>query len=267
VRKLCVIILFISATLNSHAILPPPNNAIALSLGGASATYLSPFAIENNIGALAFCDQGVSLNASNRFGLGEYSNLMLAGNYKTKYASIGVSYQISPFANLTTQKIQLGVSKKLGDKVAAGVTVNYHNFSSIDAYYQTADILTFNAGIYYKINDKLNVGFQIFNPNRAFLTKIPEERFPALFRFGIDYKLAESIKCYADVLQATDEKLDLNAGIELHKDKYTVRGGFGLNQLVAVGFGWEVKNFQIDVTAAYHNQLGFSPSLNLGYAY
>ena len=251
----------------AFAILPPPNNATALSLGGASATYLSPFSIENNIGALAFSEQGIALNASNRFGLGEYSNLMLAGNFNTDFASIGFSYQIAPFANLTTQKAQLGVSKKLSEQISAGVTVNYHHLSSIDAYYQTADILTFNAGLYYQVNDKLNTGFQIFNPNRSIITASPEERLPALFRLGRDYQLAENIVCYADVLQATDTKLDLNAGIELKKEKYKIRGGFGLNQLIAIGFGWEVKNLQIDVTAAYHNQLGFSPSLNLGYAY
>jgi len=267
VRKVCVIILFFSVTLNSFAILPPPNNATALSLGGATGTYLNPFAIENNVGALAFSEQGIALNASNRFGLSEYSNLMLAGNFKSDFATVGFSYQISPLANLTTQKAQLAVSRKLGDKISAGVAINYHRFSSIDAYYQTTNAFTFNAGLYYQVNEKLNTGFQFFNPNRSQLTESPLEQLPALARLGFDYKIAESIVCYSDVLQASDTKLDLNAGIELQKENYKLRGGFGLNQLIAIGFGWEIKNLQMDVTAAYHNQLGFSPSLNFGYAY
>ncbi|PCJ64073.1 MAG: hypothetical protein COA58_13885 [Bacteroidetes bacterium] len=247
--------------------IPPPNNAIALSLGGASATYLNAFGIENNVGGLAFSPQQISLNASNRFGLSEYSNIMLAGNFKSKFASMGFSYQISPIAGLTTQKAQLGISKKMGNNVAVGVALNYHRFSSTNAYYHTSKFLTFNAGLYYKINKKLNVGFQIFNPNRSTVTSFPFEKTSSLFRVGIDYQFAENITCYSDVLQATHEKLDLNVGLELQKDQYTLRGGFGLKQLIAIGFGWQTKMLNIDVTAAYHNQLGFSPSLNLVYAF
>ena len=55
--------------------------------------------------------------------------------------------------------------------------------------------------------------------------------------------------------------------MELTKEHYHIRGGFGLNQLVAVGFGWQTQKLTLDVTAAYHNQLGFSPSLNVSHAF
>ncbi|MDA8930430.1 hypothetical protein N9J07_03505 [Bacteroidia bacterium] len=51
-RKL-IFILFYATVHTAHAILPPPNNAVSLSLGGASATYTNAFAIENNVAALA----------------------------------------------------------------------------------------------------------------------------------------------------------------------------------------------------------------------
>ena len=51
---------------------PSANNAITLSLGGASATYLNAFAIENNVAALAFSKKEFSLNAANRFGISDY---------------------------------------------------------------------------------------------------------------------------------------------------------------------------------------------------
>jgi hypothetical protein len=252
---------------NSFAFYPPANNAVSLSLGGASATYLNSFAIENNVAALAFSKSEFALSAANRYGLSDYSNVFLAGNVSSKFTNIGFSYQLAPLANLTRQKCQLAVAKKLGEHVAAGIAINYHRLSSTNAYYESANFLSFQVGLYYKINEKLNVGFQVFNPNRSTLTEVPKERLPANLRLGLDYTLAENITLYSDVQQVSEERLDLNAGLELSKDQYTLRGGFGLNQLLALGFGWKTDNLEFDVSVSFHNHLGFSPSLNMGYAF
>jgi len=266
VRKL-ILIFLVFIVFSSSAILPPPNNAASLSLGGASSTYYNAFAIENNVAALAYTRSEINLNASNRFGLADYSQAMLAGNLATDFASVGFAYRISPFSAFTEQKAQLGIAKRLGEKVAAGIALNYHRLSSTNAYYQNTSFLTFNAGLYYKVNEKLNAGFSIFNPNRTKLTETPSERLAAQYRLGIDYLLAENITLHTDYVQASEIRPDLNVGIELKKEKYSIRGGFGLNQLVALGFGWQSNAIQIDLAAAYHNQLGFSPSLNVGYAF
>ena len=253
--------------LTTLAISPPPNNAVSLSLGGASVTYLNAFAIENNVAALAFTKNELSLNAANRFGVSDYSSMFLAANVSSKFANIGFAYQIAPLANLTSQKTQLAVSKKLGELISAGIAVNYHTLSSTDAYYKTANFLTFNVGLYYHVNEKLIVGFQAFNPNRSVLTEVPEEKLPANLRLGLNYELAENITLYSDVLQVSELPLDLNAGLEVSRDKFSIRGGFGLRQLVALGFGWKTDRLAIAVAGAYHNQLGLSPSLNVGYAF
>ncbi|MGB1038919.1 MAG: hypothetical protein ACPGYY_09755, partial [Bacteroidia bacterium] len=171
------------------------------------------------------------------------------------------------FSGYTHQKAQIGISKSLHEKVSAGVALNYHYLNSTNPYYQPLKAFTFNAGLYYKVNEKLNAGISIFNPNRSKLTDTPMENLASTIRVGIDYLIADNIKLYTDVLQSSNEHLDLNAGLELQKEKYFIRGGFGLNQLIALGFGWEAKKINIDVAGSYHNQLGFSPSLNLRYAF
>ncbi|MDB4107635.1 type IX secretion system membrane protein PorP/SprF [Bacteroidia bacterium] len=266
-RKLGFILYFFILSQSSIASSPPPNNAVALSLGGASTTYLNALSIENNVGALAYSKNEISLNGSNSFGLTEYSRVMLAGNIKTKYASIGFAYQVNPVASLTVQKAQFAIAKQLGEKLSAGVALNYHQFSSTDAYYKSSNSITFNAGLYYRVNDKLNTGFSVFNPNQSKLTNNPAENLNSSLRLGLDYALVDNIKLYCDAIQNSGQKLDLNAGLELKKDDYKIRGGFGLNHLLALGFGWDKNKFGIDVAAAYHNQLGFSPSLNIRYAF
>ena len=135
---------------------------MSLSLGGASSCYRNAFAIENNVAVLAFSDNQIALNGSNQFGLGEYSSLSLAVNAHTKLATIGLSYQISPLGNLTTQKAQIGIAKNLRDNFSAGVCLNYHTLYSADAYYQSATYLTVSAGIYYKNKRQAKLWFSVY---------------------------------------------------------------------------------------------------------
>jgi len=232
-----------------------------------STLALTLCSLAQAIATLAFSPSDVSLTSTNRFGLSEYSNVMLAGNYALDNSSIGISYQVAPLGGLTIQKAQIGFAKKLMPNLSAGIALNYEHFSSIDAFYQARGAFTFNAGVYYQINEKLNVGFQTYNPTRSRILETPLERLPSRVRLGIDYKLAEAITLYSDVSQTSEQNLDLNAGLELIRNNYVIRGGFGLNQLIAMGFGWKKNKIQVDVTAAYHNQLGISPALNIGYAF
>jgi len=243
-----------------------PNNAVSLSLGGASATYLNAFAIENNVGALAFSPSEIALNGANYFGLSDYSAVRLAAVSSIEKASIGVSYQALPLATLTMHKAQLAFAKKLTEQVSAGVAINYHSFVSNNAYYQNGKAFTFNIGIFYKVNEDLEMGFQAFNPNQSVLSSQQKESIPSSYRLGIKYVLSSNIDSYIDAFQRSGQDLDLNAGIELTANQLKVRGGFGLNQLVAMGIGWEHNQFTLDACGAYHNQLGFSPSINLQYA-
>ena len=87
-RKIGTILLLSVLTNLCIADLPSANNAITLSLGGASATYLNAFAIENNVAALAFSKAEFSLNAANRFGLSDYSNIMAVYHHSIENTSI-----------------------------------------------------------------------------------------------------------------------------------------------------------------------------------
>jgi len=249
------------------AILPPPNNAVSLSMGSASAAYLNAYAIENNIGALGFTESEISINRSNRYGLSEYSNLFASGCIHVDKSTIGISISSMPLSNFTQLKLQAAVSRKLSEKVSAGVSLNYHSFSSTDAFYRPTQLFTFNAGLLYRINKKLDVGFQTSNPTRTKLTDQLNESIPAEYKFGLRYAVAENIDLYSDAVQRTNENLSASAGIELTKSNYRIRGGFGLNSTVALGFGYQFENLSFDVAGSYHNQLGLSPSLNLSYAF
>ncbi|MEY2925281.1 MAG: hypothetical protein RLZZ337_1831, partial [Bacteroidota bacterium] len=148
-----------------------------------------------------------------------------------------------------------------------GVGINYHIYSSVDAYYGKANVFTFNAGLYCQISKDLNVGFSISNPTRSLLIKQTEERLPAQFRMGIDYLISDNVTIYSDVFQVTGQQLQYNGGVQVATDKLKIRGGFGTNQSLAFGLGYEKNKNTIDLAVQYHNQLGMSPALNYIYAF
>jgi len=144
----------------------PSHDARASSLAGSSVTCNSPFCIEYNAANLAFYPSSIALNAQNQFGIHEYTQILLIGNYSLKESAIGLSYQAEN-GIITNQKIAVAFAKKIQPKLACGVTINYNQFRSQNQYYQNHQIITFNAGLSYKINPKTLIGFQIENPNRS----------------------------------------------------------------------------------------------------
>ncbi len=249
------------------AIQPPVNNASSLALGGASATYRNAFAIENNVGILAFNENEIAFNGQNRFGLSEYSQFSICGNTTLGTTVLGIAYHNSPLANLSIQKYQLALAKKLMDELSVGISINYHLHSSTNAYYKKGDAFSFNLGVYYQVNDKLNFGFQAFNPNRSEISKIPLEKLDALYRLGIDYSLSKNVTLYSDLVQSTSQNLSFHGGLEIEQKQFKIRGGFNSHQELALGVGYIKNQFSFDVGTAYHNILGISPSLNIRYAF
>ena len=138
---------------------------------------------------------------------------------------------------------------------------------STDAFYPNSNAITFNAGLYYQVNDKLNAGFSVSNPNRSILIRQTNERLPATFRFGVDYQIADKVKLYSDALQQTNIPLQVLGGVEVEANLFKVRAGFGTNQTMAFGLGYIQQKIHLDIAVQYHNQLGVSPALNFAYAF
>ena len=244
----------------------PPYDAVAISLGGSSVTYISPFSIVFNPANLCYSPPKISINAQNRYGIQQYSKVLLIGNYRLDKSAIGISYQAENGVVLN-QKITLAFAKKFNQNLATGVTLNINRLSSQNAYYQNSNILTFNAGLHYQINTRNSIGFQIENPNQSQITEYPEENLPVRIKLGMNHKLTKNIGTYIDALQSNNQKINLCVGVELIKDDYKFRTGFNLNQMIGCGISFKKESFLIEVGLSFHNHLGASPSLNTSYAW
>lgn len=244
----------------------PPYDAVATSLGGSSVTYISPFSIEFNPANLCYTSSKISINAQNRYGIRQYSKVLLIGNYRLDKSAIAISYQAENGIVLN-QKLALAFAKKFNQNLAAGITINFNRFSSQDPYYKNNNVLAFNIGLRYQINTKNSIGFQIENPNQSQIIEYPKENLPARIRLGINHELSKNINTYIDALQSNNQQINLCVGLEIIKEHYKFRTGFNLNQIIGCGISFKKASFLIDVGLSFHNHLSISPSLNTSYAW
>jgi hypothetical protein len=243
----------------------PPSNAISRSLGGTAATAINPSALMSNVAALESCTSGLAIHGTNYYGVSSYSTFSAMVNLKIKTTSVGFAFNSIPTGILSTNGVILGIAKKLGDYWSAGIALNLKHIKTSNQSYYKRDILSFNIGILYTINDRLNLGFQASNPNQSVLSTYPFERTPSTYRMGVSYAASKELILYSDIIHKTNYPVDLNFGIEYSNDSLLIRGGIEALQFLCVGLGKSMHKYQVDLGIKINPQLGVSPALSIRY--
>lgn len=248
----------------------------AQSDAGARASAMAGTALSNedvwsgfhNQAGLAHLE-GLSAGVfvENRFAMKELGDKGLTIAMPFRNSAIGINYRSLGYSAFSNSKAGLAYSMKLAEKFSLGIQLNYHAVR-IGENYGNANTVSFEGGFLYKMTDKLSIAGHIFNPTRAKLADFNDERIPSLMRFGLGYKFSEKVRMNAEVRKASDAKASLRAAIEYWViEPLAIRAGFGTDPArYTFGFGYRLKEFQLDVAAGYHLMLGFTPQLSLTYS-
>ena len=113
----------------------------------------------------------------------------------------------------------------------------------------------------------LSIGVHVFNPTRAKVAGYNDERLPTVIRLGGDYNFSDRVILAIETDKDISQKAEFKAGIEYKAVKeFYLRIGVSTNPtLTCFGFGINLKNFKMDVSATYHQTLGISPQIGLSY--
>jgi hypothetical protein len=169
------------------------------------------------------------------------------------------------------QKAGLAFAKQLGEKVSAGVQLDYlstHIATGSDGYiYGSTSAFTVEGGIIAEPIEGLKIGLHIFNPSRSQLAEYDDERVPTIMKFGASYKFSEKVLLSSEVEKDVDQNNIFKTGVEYHVvEQVYLRAGIASNpSLSSFGFGFKMNQLQIDVAASYHQVLGFSQQISLVY--
>lgn len=246
-----------------------PIGARSSGLANASVTLTDVWSAHHNQGALGFVDHAaVSAYYENRFFTKAMNLQGVVGTVPLSTGTLGLSFQNFGDNLYSESKLGVGYGMKLADFISAGVQISYLN-SRIAQDYGMNHTVTAELGILAKVNDNLSFGAHIFNPFSVKLAEYADERVPSIIRLGMQYDVSEKLICIVEAEKDIEHDLALKFGIEYHPTEiFYFRGGASTGPVTtSFGFGAQMKSLQFDLSASWHQRLGFSPQVGLTYRF
>ncbi len=234
------------------------------SLGGASVSLSDLWSIQNNQAGLGWMkERTCGIIYQNQFQIKELSTKALGFALPVKNGTFGLCASSFGYALYSENKVGLSFGKTFGNKISAGISMDY--FETAIPEYGKQTSLVAEAGLQTKPLKNLTLGFHIFNPTRIKLADYNDERIPTIVRLGFNYRFSEKVILTAETEKDIEKKAMAKAGIEYHPVKALyLRAGISTNpSLSCFGIGIIVRKFKLDFSSTYHSIFGFSPQIGL----
>jgi hypothetical protein len=241
-----------------------PVSASYIGLGAYSNDHLDVFSFHANQAALAkikFISAGIY--GEKRFLLNELGLYDAAIMLPTSSGNFGLDVRYYGFSDYNESEVGLAYGRSLGSKVDVGVQFNYYNVRI--AGYGNASAINFEIGTIFRLTDKLNAGFHVYNPVGGNLGKNNEEKLASIYSAALGYDASQKFFMSIEIEKEEDKPVNVNTGMQYKfLPQLLTRIGIstGTSSLY-FGAGFIFKSFRFDATASYHPQLGITPGLLL----
>jgi hypothetical protein len=243
--------------------------AAAYGLGGAAATVGNPYAIFQNIGALA--------EVNSYQGFVGYENYFAIAGWHTLFAGATLPFvrQGKPAGTAgigvwrfgddlySEQRLALGYSHKI-EGVSLGVQANYLQVQAEGVGVRRVIVIEF--GGVARLTETIFVGLHGYNLNLAKMATFEDERFPTILKAGLSYRphsrLMVNLEAEKDVLYP----VRLRAGLEyaVWAERVWLRLGATSRPFANYfGLGYRQGRFRFDYALSTQPQIGFSNHLSV----
>jgi hypothetical protein len=261
--SLPLIILFTGITASSQH-LRRPVLATYTGLGAYSLTNTDVFSFAANQASLAQLKKAsAGVFGERRFLLNELNNYTAALGLPSKSGNFGLKAGYYGFSDYNETQLGLAYARKLGNKVDIGAQFNYNGIRI--AGYGSDAAVSFEIGTVLHVTDKLHAGVHVNNPVGGKFGKDQQEKLASVYTFGLGYEASEKFFVSAEIIKEEDQPVNVNAGLQYKfLSRLLARAGMSANTSTAwLGIGLTLKSFRVDVTSAYHPQLGITPGVLL----
>ena len=255
--------LFIVVESNSQT-LRRPVAASYVGLGAYSMNNHDVFSFTTNQASLAQLKSGAAgVYGEKRFLLNELSNYIAVAGLPTTSGNFGLKASYFGSGQYNESQVGLAYARKLGSKIDIGAQFNYNGLNI--SGYGNASAMSFELGTIFHVSERLNAGIHINNPVGGKFGKDQQEKLASVYTVGFGYDASDKFFLSAAIEKEEDQPVNVNAGIQ-YKFIPQVLARLGVSTATStawtgVGLSWKL--FRMDVTAAYHPQLGISPGLLL----
>lgn len=237
------------------------------AMGHSSMSQPNAWSVFYNPGAMGEVDAlTAGIFYDNRFALADLGIGGFGFTTPVKDARVGLAYMRFGNALFNEQMVGLAYGRKLGEKFSGGVKLNFHSLQIANGYGNQLAV-SGDVGFLFHVTEALGIGASVHNPTRSSFVDIGDERIPVLVKGGVQYVFSESVFLTAEVWKELNEDPQLRAGLSYRLlDQVFLQAGVGSNpSLTSFGVGYRTGAFRLDIAAAYHNTLGFSPQISVIY--
>ncbi len=241
-----------------------PIAARYIGLGAYSINHVDAFSFTSNQAALAqIKNSAAGIYAEKRFLLSSTNMYSAIAVLSTKQGNFGLQADYFGYKNYNESQIGLAYARSLGSKLDIGIKFNYYGFR-IPAYGNSSAV-NFELGAIAHLSEKLHAGIHAYNPVGGKLSKTDNEKLSSIYKFGIGYEASDKFFVSTEIIKEEDQPVNVDVGVQYNFMKqFFVRAGTSTettNSYVGAGVSW--KNFRLDISGSYHQQLGFTPGLML----
>lgn len=178
---------------------------------------------------------------------------------------VGLSFQRYGIPDYLEQVTSISYAKNFSGALAISIAVKHHQLSV--AKYGSERLISIDAGMQYRINEKLWIASHISNPAKASFNNQAGTNLPVGLSIGFSYTFSDKVFVISDIQKYLNAGIDTKVGLEYKIIKwFALRGGLSANPFKQYGgFGINYHRFALDVAISSHLQLAYSP--NLGFSY
>jgi len=238
-------------------------------LGAYSINHADVFSFTANQASLAqLKSAGIAVYGERKFLLSELNNYTVAFGLPTPSGNFGLKAGYYGFSDYNETQLGLAYGRKLGDKIDIGAQFNYNGIRI--AGYGNDAAISFELGTILHLTDKLHAGIHVNNPVGGKFGKdnpdgYQQEKLSSVYTLGIGYEASDKFFVSTEIIKEENQPVNVNAGMQ-YKFLPQLLTRIGMSTATSTGWmgiGLSWKMFRVDVTAAYHPQLGITPGLLL----
>lgn len=204
----------------------------------------------------------------NGFLINETGTQAVGGVLPTKTGNFNLNFSRYGYSLFSENTFGLGYSRKINNKLSAGIQFDYFYLGQSEAY-KNKSLFLFELGFIASPADKLQIGVHVFNPTRAKISDYQNERVATILRLGLGYHFTDGVLFTVEAEKDMDKKVRIKSGFAYRViDMLTLYAGVGTNpNAFSFGLGYQLKSLNINLAFTTHPSLPVSTQGALSYAF
>lgn len=265
-QRLLILVVLLPINLFAQSNYAPFAGAQSAGLGHSTVAFAQAFSTHHNQAALTFLEEEIFTAVSfqqryflNNLNLGHFGFSSPLANGR-----VGLAISYFGFDEYNESKIGLAYARKFGKYLAFSLQFNYEQNYVNEA--QNLQTLTFEAGVLAQLNEKLRVGFHLYNPNGAYLSEDLNLRLPSLARLGMAYNFSANTVFLIEAQNEFNTTTRYSTGLQYQLVKaLAFRAGMAIadDYEASAGLGFFFKDFSAHLAYQQGFILGGNLSVEL----